>query len=87
MTPTEIAAAVPPTPAEWAAIADDHLRSLRMAYVIANGSPSALPGGLGKHLANLATILGQAAHFHRTFAELCETAEKRLIDASLSRRG
>jgi hypothetical protein len=31
----------------------------------------------------MAMKLGQAARFHRAFAELCEMAEKRLIDASL----
>jgi hypothetical protein len=83
MTTTEFAATVPPTPAEWAAMADNHLRALRLAYVIANGSASALAGGPAKQMANMATMLGQAAQFHRAFAELCETAEKRLIDASL----
>jgi hypothetical protein len=69
--------------AEWAAMADYHLRALRLAYVIANSSASALAGGLQKQMANVATMLGQAAQFHRAFAELCETAERLLIDASL----
>ena len=83
MTTSEFLATVPPTPAEWAAMADNHLRALRLAYVIVNGSPSAFPRGPAKQMANVATALGQAAQFHRAFAELCETAEKRLIDASL----
>ena len=83
MTTSEFAANIPPTPAEWAAMADNHLRALRLAYVIANGSSSAFASGRAKQMANMATILGQAAQFHRAFAELCETAEKRLIDASL----
>jgi hypothetical protein len=40
MMTSEFAATVPPTPAEWAALADNHVRALRLAYVIANGSPS-----------------------------------------------
>jgi hypothetical protein len=64
-------------------MADYHLRALRLAYVIANSSASALAGGLQKQMANVATMLGQAAQFHRAFAELCETAERLLIDASL----
>src|SRR6185437_7412902 len=83
MTTSEFAATVPPTPAEWAAMADNHLRALRLAYVIANGSGLVLVGRPAKQTANVATGLGLAAQFHRAFAELCETAEKRLIDASL----
>lgn len=80
---SEFAATVPPTPGEWAAMADNHLRALRLAYVITNGSTSALAGGPARQMANVATMLGQAAQFHRAFAELCEMAEKRLIDAIL----
>jgi hypothetical protein len=83
MMTSEFAGTVPPTPAEWAAMADYHLRALRLAYVIANSSASALAGGPQKQMANVATMLGQAAEFHRAIAELCETAERLLIDASL----
>ena len=83
MTTSEFAATIPPTPAEWAAMAGNHLRGLRLAYVIANGSPSALAGGPAKQMTNVPTMLGQAAQFHRAFAELCETAEKHVTDASL----
>ncbi|HLY00631.1 MAG TPA: hypothetical protein VKR62_18190 [Roseiarcus sp.] len=83
MTTSEFAATVPPTPAEWAAMADNHLRALRLAYVIANGSGFVSVGRPAKQMANVATMLGQAAQSRRAFAELCERAEKRLIDASL----
>jgi hypothetical protein len=63
MTTSEFAPTVPPTPAEWAAMADNHPRALRLAYVIANGSASALAGGPAKQMANMATMLGQAAQF------------------------
>jgi hypothetical protein len=79
----EFVASVPPTPAEWAAMADNHLRALRLAYVIANGFVSASACRSAKQTANVATMLGQAAQFHRAFAELCEAAEERLIEASL----
>jgi hypothetical protein len=36
-----------------------------------------------REMGNVVTELGRAAHFHRVFAELCETAERRLLDASL----
>jgi hypothetical protein len=42
---SELAAIVPPTPAEWAKMADAHLRALRLAYVIANDSLFALASG------------------------------------------
>jgi hypothetical protein len=57
MTTSEFAATVPPTPAEWAAMADNHLRALHLAYVIANGSPSALAGRPAKQMANVAAML------------------------------
>ena len=66
---SEFAATVPPTPAEWAALADNHVRALRLAYVIANGSPSALVGGPAKQMANaprnadeVAVALARSAH-------------------------
>jgi hypothetical protein len=83
MSTCEFATTIPPTPAEWTAMADNHLRALRLAYVIANGTLLALAGRRAKQTAYMATMLGRAARFHRAFAELCETAEKRLIDASL----
>jgi hypothetical protein len=83
MSTCEFAITIPPTPGEWAAMADNHLRALRLAYVIANDSASALVGRRSKRTADMAIKLGQAARFHRAFAELCEIAEKRLIDASL----
>jgi plasmid maintenance system antidote protein VapI len=83
MSTCEFAITIPPTPGEWAAMADNHLRALRLAYVIANDSASALVGRRSKRTADMAMKLGQAARFHRAFAELCEMAEKRLIDASL----
>jgi hypothetical protein len=65
-------------------MADSHLRALRCAYVLANGSASAVARLPAKDMANVVTELGRAASFHRLFADLCETAERRLIDASLS---
>jgi hypothetical protein len=31
-------------------------------------------------MGDVVTELGRAADFHRSFAELCETAERRLLD-------
>ena len=80
---SEFAGTVPPTPAQWTAMADRHLRALRLAYVIANGYLSAFAFEPTTPMANVATALGQAAQFHRAFAELCEAAERLLIDANL----
>jgi hypothetical protein len=82
MSTCEFAITIRPTPAEWAAMADNYLRALRLAYVVANGSALAVAGRRAKQTADMAKKLGRAAPFHRAFAELCETAEKRLIDAS-----
>jgi hypothetical protein len=82
-TAAKFAAAKPPTPDEWAAMADSHLRALRCAYVLANGSTWAMARLPAREMGNVVTELGRAAHFHRVFAELCETAERRLLDASL----
>jgi hypothetical protein len=79
---SEIAAIVPPTPAEWAKMADAHLRALRLAYVIANDSLFALASGPAKPRAYVAVAPGHAAEFHRALAELCEKAEQRFLDAS-----
>jgi hypothetical protein len=54
---------VPPSAAEWVEMADNHLRALRMAYVIANGAAPLLARGPAKQMANVATILGHAAQF------------------------
>jgi hypothetical protein len=37
-----------------------------------------------KEMGNVVTELGRAANFHRSFAELCETAERRLLDVAMS---
>jgi hypothetical protein len=82
MTTSEFTTSFPPTPAEWAAMADT---SARTAFGLRHRERPllALARGPAKEMANVAAMLGQAAEFHRAFAELCETAEKRLIDASL----
>jgi hypothetical protein len=43
-----------------------------------HASSGGLPGG------SVVTELGRAANFHRVFAELCETAERRLLDAAIT---
>jgi hypothetical protein len=35
-------------------------------------------------MGDVVTELGRAADFHRSFAELCETAERRLLDVAMS---
>jgi hypothetical protein len=84
-TQAYLAATIPPTPDEWAAMADYHLRALLVAYVLANGSASSMTRLPAKEMGNVVTDLGRAANFHRVFAELCETAERRLLDAAITR--
>lgn len=86
MSTAEFAATKPPTSDEWIVMADAHLHALRCAFVLANGSASAMANLPASEMGNVVIALGQAAHFHRVYAELCETAERRLIDASLARQ-
>ena len=81
-TQAYLAATTPPTHDEWAAMANSHLRALLAAYVIANGSPSSVTRVPAKEMGEVVTELGRAADFHRCFAELCETAERRLLDVA-----
>ena len=83
-TQAHLAATIPPTTDEWTAMAHSHLRALLMAYVLANGSASSMARLPAKDMGNLVTELGRAANFHRSFAELCETAERRLLDVAIS---
>ena len=83
MTNQELAATIPPTADEWAAMAGSHLRALLAAYVIANGSLSSVTRVPAKEMGDVVTELSRAANFHRSFAELCETAERRLIDVAI----
>ena len=78
-----LASTIPPTAEEWAAMSNFHLRALLAAYVIANGSPTSVARVPAKEMGDVVTDLGQAASFHRAFAELCETAERRLIDVAI----
>ena len=57
-----------------------HLVTLRVAFVFANAPASKLEGLRAGSMGNVATMLGEAANFHRAFGELCETAERRLFD-------
>ena len=82
-TQEHLAATVPPTADEWVAMAHSHLRALLAAYVIANGSASSTARLPAKDMGPVVTELGWAANFHRSFAELCETAERRLVDAAI----
>ena len=84
-TQAYLAATIPPTAAEWAAMADFHLQALLVAYVLVNGSASSMARLPAKEMGNVVTDLGRAANFHRVFAELCETAERRLLDAAITR--
>jgi hypothetical protein len=61
-----------------------HIRALLAAYVIANGSPSSVTRVPAKEMGDVVTELERAANFHRSFAELCETAERRLLDVAMS---
>ena len=79
-TQAYLAAAIPPTADEWTAMANYHLRALLAAYVITNGSRSSMKRVPAKEMGDVMTDLGRAANFHRSFAELCETAERRLFD-------
>ena len=45
-----------------------------------NGSPSSVTRLPAKEMGDVVTELGRAADFHRSFAEFCETAERRLLD-------
>jgi hypothetical protein len=83
-TQAVLAAAIPPTTDEWIAMADFHLRALLAAYVLANGSASSMAGLPAKEMGSVVTELGSAANFHRVFAELCETAERRLLDVAIA---
>jgi hypothetical protein len=83
-TQAYLAATIPPTTDEWMWMADSHLRTLLAAYVIANGSPSSVARVPAKEMGNVVMDLGRAADFHRGFAELCETAERRLLDVAMS---
>jgi hypothetical protein len=59
-------------------------RALHAAYVIANGYRSSVTRVLAKEMGDVVTELGRAAESHRSFAELCETAERRLLDVAMS---
>ena len=83
-TQAYLAATIPPTADEWRWMADPHLRALLAAYVIADGSPSSVARVPAKEMGDVVTELGRAANFHRSFAELCETAERRLLDVAMS---
>ncbi len=83
-TQAYLAATIPPTADEWMWMADWHLRALLAAYVIANGSPSSVAQVPAKEMGEVVTELGRVADFHRSFAELCETAERRLLDIAMS---
>ena len=82
-TQAYLAAIVPPTTQEWMWMANSHLRALLAAYVIANGSRSSVTRLPAKEMGDVVTELGRAADFHRSFAELCETAERRLLDVAM----
>jgi hypothetical protein len=82
-TQEHLAVTIPPTADEWAAMAGSHLRALLAAYVIANGSPSSVARVPAKEMGDVVTELGRAANFHRSFAELCETAERRLVNVAI----
>lgn len=82
-TQAHLATTIPPTADEWASMADYHLRALLVAYVVVNGSASSTARLPAKDMGKVVTELGRAADFHRSFAELCETAERRLIDAAI----
>lgn len=84
MNAAELAATKPPTSTEWIAMTHAHIRALRCAFVLAKGSDSAIADLAASEIGNIVIALGQAAHFHRVYAELCETAERRLIDASVA---
>jgi hypothetical protein len=83
-TQAYLAASIPPTTDEWMWMADSHVRALLAAYVIANGSPSSVAHLPAREMGSVVTELGRAADFHRGFAELCETAERRLRDVAMS---
>jgi hypothetical protein len=83
-TQAYLAAIIPPTTQEWMWMADSHLRALLAAYVIANGSPSSVTRVPAREMGDVVTELGRAANFHRSFAELCETAERRLLDVAMN---
>jgi hypothetical protein len=83
---TELIASKPPTRAEWIAMANSHLRALRCAFVLVNGSASAMSRLPSKGKADVVSRLGDAANFHRAYAELCEMAERRLLDECLRAR-
>jgi hypothetical protein len=82
-TEAHLAATIPPTVDEWVWMADSHLRVLLAAYVVANGSPSTVTRVPAREMGDVVTELGLAAEFHRSFAELCETAERRLINVAI----
>ena len=82
----ELAASKPPTRAEWTAMANPHLHALRCAFVVVNGSASAMARLPAKDKADLVSRLGEAANFHLAYAKLCETAERRLLDECLRAR-
>jgi len=79
-----LAATIPPTTDEWKWMAESHLRTLLAAYVIANGSPSSVARVPAREMGDVVTELERAANFHHSFAELCETAERRLLDVAMS---
>jgi hypothetical protein len=83
-TQAYLAATIPPTADEWTKMADTHLRALLAAYVLANGSASSVARLPAKDMGDVVSELGRAANFHRSFAELCERAERRLIDVAIS---
>jgi len=83
---TELLASKPPARAEWIAMANSHLHALRCAFVLVNGSASAMSRLPSKDKADVVSRLGEAANFHRAYAELCEIAERRLLDECLRAR-
>ena len=83
-TQAHLAATIPPTTDEWTGMANSHLRALLVAYLLANGSASSMARLPAREMGSLATELGRAANFHRAFADLCDTAERRLIDVAIS---
>ena len=83
---TELTASKPPTRAQWIAMANSHLHALRCAFVLVNGSASAMARLPMKDQADVVSRLEEAANFHHVFAELCDTAERQLLDESLRAR-
>ena len=83
---TALMASKPPSRAEWIAMANSHLHALRCAFVLVSGSASAVSRLPSKDKADVVSRLGEAGNFHRAYAELCEIAERRLLDECLRAR-